>query len=217
MRFPHAHSGVKKLFICELIGIIAAALSLVGAVLAVLGLKNDGLLLTGGALVLASGIAMVVVFILQLVGLHQGGKDEIQIKYAFCLTILSIILGIASSILGSLAKSKGIEIAQTFVNSAESIATLLAAYYVLSGIGSLASKLGDKAMAKQGKALANWVIVFYLISIVFDLLGVILKSYPAAWLTTLAAILAIVAAVAELVVYIITFLYYAKSVRMLKE
>ena len=217
MRYPHAHSGVKKLFICELIAIIASTLAVVGSILAAIGLKKDALLLTGGSLLLASGIALVVVFILQLVGLHQAGKDETQIKYAFYLTILGIVLGVVSAILGSLTKSKGIEIAQAFVEAAETVATLLASYYVLAGIASLANKLGDKAMAKRGKALANWVIIFFLVSTVFDLFGVILKTYPAEWLTVVAVILAIVAEIAKLIVYIITFLYYAKAVKMLKE
>ena len=217
MKFPHAHAGVKKLFICEIIAIAASVLAIVGAILSAIGLKNEPLLLTGGSLVLVSGIALVVVFVLQLVGLHQAGKDELQIKYAFCLTVLGIAVGIAASVLGSLTQTKTIQIVGAFLSSAQTIAALLAAYYVLSGISTLAGKLGDKAMAKQGKALANWVIIFFLISIVFEFVGIILKTYPVEWLGVLAAILAIAAGLAELVVYVITFIFYGKAVKMLKK
>lgn len=217
MKFPHAHAGVKKLFICEIIAIAASVLGIVGAILAAVGLKNSALLATGGSVVLASTIALVVVFVLQLVGLHQGGKDEIQIKYAFYATILGVVLGVVSSVLGSLKQSDGLATAITFVNAAQSVATLLASYYVLMGISSLAGKLKDSEMEKQGRRLATWVIVFFCISIVFDVFGGIFKTNQAQWLVVTATILAIVAAVAELVVYIITFVYYGKAVKMLKK
>ena len=217
MKFPNAHAGVKKLFICEIIGIAASILAIVGAVLAAIGLKDPALLATGGSVVLASTIALIVVFVLQLVGLHQGGKDELQMKYAFCLTILGVILGVVSSILSSLKASEGLTMAITFVNAAQSVATLLASYYVLMGISSLAGKLKDEAMEKQGRRLATWVIVFFCVSILFEVFGGIFKTNQAQWLVVTATILAIVAAVAELVVYIITFVYYGKAVKMLKK
>ena len=217
MKFPNAHSGVKKLFICEIISIVAAALTIIGATIAAIGLKKEGLLLTGGTIILISGIALVVVFILQLVGLHQAGKDEIQIKYAFCATILGIILGVVASILESVSNAKGTQIAVAVINAIQTVAELLAAFYVLSGISALAGKLNDQAMEKQGRKLANWVIIFFIASIVFEFLGVILKENPTEWLAVLAGILVIVAGFVQLVVYIITFIYYCKAVKMLEK
>lgn len=217
MKFPKAHAGVKKLFICEIIAVAASVLAIVGAILAAVGLKNGALLATGGSVVLASGIALVVVFVLQLVGMHQAGKDEIQIKYAFCSTILGVLFGVVASILGSLTQTTALSLVVTFLDAGQSVAVLFASYYVLMGISTLAGKLNDSAMQAQGKRLANWVIIFFLISIAFEILGVILKTTSVEWLKTVAAILAIAAGVAELVVYIITFVYYGKAVKMLKK
>ena len=217
MKFPNAHAGVKKLFICEIIAVAASVLTIVGAILAAIGLKNGALLTTAGGIILGSTIALVVVFILQLVGMHQAGKDEIQLKYAFCATVLGVLIGVVASILGSFKQTTTISLVTTFLDAGQSVAVLFASYYVLMGISTLAGKLNDGAMQAQGKRLANWVIIFFLISIGFEILGVILKTTSVEWLKTVAAILAIAAGVAELVVYIITFVYYGKAVKMLKK
>ena len=220
MKFPNAYKGVKKLFICELILIITGILFVVAAILAAVGIKNEGALLAAGGMILGTGIAAIVVFILQLVGLHQGGKDEILIKNAFFATILGILVGVVSSTLGGLKnQTDALKIVVTILDSVETLATLFASYYVLLGISSLSGKLSDKAMEKEGKSLANWVVCLFAVSIVLDVLGGIFKALPSSpeWLNVIAAILAIGAAIAELVVYVVTVLYYKKAVKMLKK
>ena len=216
MKFPNAYKGVKKLFICELIAVVAALLGVVAAILSAIGLKNSAVVAAAGAMALSSVIALIVVFILQLIGLHQGGKDEMLIQYAFCVTILGVVLAVASSILANF-NGRGIELARTFVDSATKVAQLLAAYYVLMGIANLARKLNDSRMEKQGRALANWVIIFFVISILFNTLSTVLLPHSPEWLKVTFGALVIVAAVVELIVYIVTFFYYGKAVKMLKK
>ena len=216
MKFPSAYKGVKKLFICELVAVVAALLGVVAAILAAIGLKNSAVVATAGAMALSSVIALIVVFILQLIGLHQGGKDETLIQYAFCVTILGVVLAVVSSILANF-NGRGIELARTFVDSATKVAQLLGAYYVLMGIANLARKLKDSRMEKQGRALANWVIIFFVISILFNILSTVLLPHSPEWLKVTLGALVIVAAVVELIVYVITFFYYAKAVKMLKK
>ena len=217
MKFPHAYKGVKKLFLAEVFAIIVAVLSIVVASLAKAAQTNGAVAATAGTMGLVAGILLILIFIFQLVGLHQAGKDEMLIQYAFCITILSIILSLVGTILGSITQTRGIELASTFVDSAVKVAQLLAAYYTLSGISALAAKLKDSKMEKQGRALANWVIIFFLISIVFNLASTILLPHSPEWLKVTLGILVIVASVVELVVYVITFFYYAKAVKMLKK
>ena len=217
MKFPNAYKGVKKLFVAEICEIVIGVLALVVASLMAVAPGNGGVVAAAATVGLVAAIALVVIFIFQLVGLHQAGKDELLIQYAFCITILGIVLSIVASILGGLNQSRGIELAGTFVESAVKVAQLLAAYYTLSGIASLAAKLKDSKMEKQGRALANWVIIFFVVSIVFNILSTVLLPHSPEWLKVLLGILVIVASVVELVVYVITFIYYGRAVKMLKK
>jgi len=218
MKFPKAHAGVKKLFAVELIEIVIAFVAVLAVVF--VATKSHGLVLAAGSMLLATGIAAVVAFILSLVGLHQAGKDEPQIQYAFCMAILGIILGVVSSILGGIKEpSKLVKVFADISETGESLAKLFTLFYVLMGISTLAKKLADKEMERKGKRLANWVILLYCAAIVIGVVGMILSGLPSApaVVATVAAILAIVAAVAELVVYVLIVLYYAKAVKMLKK
>lgn len=218
MKFPKAHAGVKKLFAVEVIEIVIAFVALLAVVF--VATKSDALVLAGGGMLLATGIAGVVAFILSLVGLHQAGKDEVQIRYAFCMAILGIVLGVVSSILGGIKEpSKAVGIILDIAKTGESLAELFTAFYVLMGISALAKKLGNGGMEKKGKKLANWVILLYCVAIVLGLVGTILGALPSApeAVAVIAGIVAIVAAVAELVIYVLTFLYYGKAVKMLEK
>ena len=218
MKFPKAHAGVKKLYVVELINIAIVLLSIVGLILVAVG--KDSTVLSGGSIILAAGIAGVVAFVLSLVGLHQGGKDEIQIQYAFCMALLGIILGVVSSILGGIKEpSKVVKVFADIAETGESLAKLFTTFYVLMGISSLAKKLSDAKMAKKGLRLANWVVILYCVSILLGITGMVLSGLPSApeAVAVIAGIVAITAAVAELVVYILTVAYYGKATKMLKK
>ena len=218
MKVPKAHAGVKKLFAVELIQIIIGFVAVLAVIFA--ATKSEGLLLASGTMLLATGIAAVVAFVLSLVGLHQAGKDEIQIQYAFCMALLGIILGVVASILGGIKNpGKAVAILADIAETGEKLAQLFTSFYVLMGIASLASKLKEAGMEKQGKRLANWVILLYCVSILLGLTGLILKALPSApeVVVTITAIVAIVAAISELIVYILTVVYYGKAVKMLKK
>ena len=218
MKFPKAHAGVKKLYVVELINIAIVLLSIVGLILVAVG--KDSTVLSGGSIILAAGIAGVVAFVLSLVGLHQGGKDEIQIQYAFCMALLGIILGVVSSILGGIKEpSKVVKVFADIAETGESLAKLFTTFYVLMGISSLAKKLSDAKMAKKGLRLANWVVILYCVSILLGITGMVLSGLPSApeAVAVIAGVVAIVAAVAELVVYILTVAYYGKATKMLKK
>ena len=68
MQFPKAHDGVKKLFIAEILEIVAALLAVVGAIMAaVIAANPDNVtgLSTLGVLA-ASGILMIIAFVFHL-------------------------------------------------------------------------------------------------------------------------------------------------------
>ena len=217
MKYPNAYKGVKKLFVVELLAVVAAILAVVASALSAIGLTNTALVATAGSLALSSTIVLIVVFILQLVGLHQAGKDEKLISYAFCVAVLSILVSVVGSILASF---KSVAILVIIGNVCQALANasgIVIAWFTLKGIAALAGRLGDSAMKKRGETLAFYVIFFVLLSLVFEVLDAVLKGVELKWLMVTIAILAIIASIAELVVYVVTFLYYGKAVKMLKK
>lgn len=217
MSFPNAYKGVKKLFIAEILAIISALLVLVSAVLAAVGKNNEPMIAAAGGLLLATGIIFIIVFIIQLVGLHQGGKDEPQIKIAFMLTIFSVLLSLVATILSSINGVAVLGEIARYVRIAVDIATVIALEYTLFGIAHLAKRLGNEKMERFGRTLAWIVCILFVISIVMDLYSGIMNSNVQEWVKTTITIAGIVAGVAEFVVYLLTFIYYGKATKMLKE
>ncbi len=217
MQFPSAHKGVKKLFIAELIAIAAGILTLVAAVLAVVGIKNEGVLVAAGSITVVSTFALIVVLILQLVGLFQGGKDSLQIKYAFFISLGGLVLSIVLAVLRLLPANNGLAIAIGVIGPLVDIATVLALAYTLLGIAELAEKLNDEPMARRGKTLAFVVVILFAISVVLNLFSSFFVNNAPSWAVILIAIFGIVTAVVELVAYILTVVYYGRATKMLKK
>lgn len=217
MKFPNAYTGVKKLFVAELMAIVAALVMFFSAILAAVGATNDALLVTAGTLVLISSIALIIAYIVQLVGLHQAGKDEAQIRTAFIFMIVGLILGVVSAILSNFTSTYGLNLVVGLIDAGKTGVEVCAAYYTLLGIATLASRVNNEKMAKEGRTLSIFVIVFFALQIVLNLYPKFIGSGAPEWLIALVNITAIIAALAKLVVYIVTFIYYYKATRMLEK
>ena len=217
MRFPNAYKGVKKLFITEIISVIVAFLMMVASVLLALGKNNDALLAAGGAIALAGGIALIVVFIIQIVALYQGGKDEIRIKYAFFLTIFAIVLSLISSIFTSIKSVPVLVDIGGYINTLIKVVELVALEYTLIGIAVLMDKLGNSSLANRGRSLATAVLILFIVSILMNLYANIMDSNAYEWVKITLTIAAIVAGIAELVVYVLTLVYYGRATKELKQ
>ncbi len=217
MKFPSAYKGVKKLFIAEILSVIAALLVLTTSVMSLVGLKVEGALVAAGTTGLVASIALIVAFILSLIGLHQAGKDELQIQYSFCLTILAIILSLVAIILGAFKDSSVCVTISGYVNIVVDVITVFALEFVLRGIATLADKLGDKNMAQKGRLLATLVLFLFAISIILGLFSSIITHNAGDWVSTTIAVAALIAGIAELIVYILIFVYYGFATKMLKK
>lgn len=216
MKFPNAYKGVKKLFIAEILAILAALLMVVAAVLGAIGLKNEPVLLASGTVALVAGIILIIVFVIQIVGLYQGGKDDIQIKYGFYLTILAIVLNLIVVIFGMIKDNQILATIAKYINIAVDIATVLSLVCTLRGIAALANQLGDEKMENRGKSLAFIVFILFVASIVLGAYPNFFVNGAPDWAQTMFAITGIVAGVIELVVYILTVIYYGRATKMLK-
>ena len=220
MRFPNAYKGVKKLFTAELINIAALVLYLVASVFAVLSLRTDppteSFAALTGTLVIIAAVALIVAFIIQIVGLVQGSRDEAKIHHALICVVISIIVTVLVmflSVIPDPVVRSGISVATEVLTKALTIASL---QFILRGIAALSSKLEDEKMEKGGKRLALVILILIVVSIVLNLIPTFVQN-PSVELRNVLSILGIIARVADLVTSILVIVYYGKATKMLAK
>lgn len=213
MRFPNAFSGVKKIYLAEILSIIALVISLISLfVLASAGVNvnateavdvsgvSTGTLAGSVGLMLATGIVSLVGFILQLVGVIQGKKDE----EGFNAALVCIVIGIAVNVIGSAVNSFA-----KFADNISSIMNSLSMYFILTAIASLAGKLMDRALEsstlKARNILAAGIILTEVVKLILELTN-----------QTVTNGVAIVSAIA-VVIQLIAYIYYLKILSRAKK
>ena len=73
MTYPNAYKGVGKIFVAEILYLIAACLSLVVNILSAVG---GSALLAGGAIVIGAAILMIISAFINISGVSNASQDE---------------------------------------------------------------------------------------------------------------------------------------------
>ena len=217
MQYPSAHSGVKKLFIAEIISIVGGVLGLVAAIISTVFVNaaaDAPGLIAAGSVLLVTGFIMVVAFILQMIGLLQAGKDEPNFRSGFWIAIFGIVISLVAAILRSITGVP--ELLCSILESLSSVASIVVLIFTLSGVANLASALGDNDMFEKGRALINWITILFVVSIVLGLFPSFFAN-PNEGIKIMLSVMAIVAALVELVIYINILIYLYKAIKMLKK
>lgn len=241
MKFPNAYSGVKKIFTGEILSIIGIALLIITAVLALVaaaaGIATEtadaqtasalsavagGFLI--GTVVFGAGCAvlMIISFILQIVGVSKASKDEPRFKTAFFLimvgiisTSVSILTETASSFFPSLFGGNVLAMLEVFFSNLARIVTILVTYYIIEGITSLADRIGNEKISKQGKTILNLILLFLVLSLIAAITSDVFHHNGTN--AIIASVLSLAAAIIEFVAYIIYLVFLGKAKKMLKE
>ena len=216
MRFPNAFRGVKKIWLAEMLMLLAVILGIV-LVFVIAGnctIDGDDVEITGAEtpiaiLTIGAALVALIAFVLNLVGLINARKDDSGFRIALLVTVLGIIASAISSIWGNDNKNlaKWMEIAIT-------ICSMWASYYVLTGIANLAEQYPDpktKELALKSRTLVEGsfcatAIVKFIINIFNIKDG-----------STIYTILAIVAALLELASYVLYLRALSKGKKMLAK
>ena len=220
MKFPSAYKAVKKLFIAEILSIAVAVVGLVAAILAIVGIANpDGTaLISAGTLALVSALAMIAVFVLQLIAMIQGGRDADGFRSALWVTLIAIAVSITSGVLQSIEATKGLTILISVLNAFVDVAHVIVIFLVLTTIASLASILKNETVAEKGRRLAFYVVIMFMASILLGLIPSFFdKVNVPEFVKVMFGIFGIVAVVIELLIYINILVFYWRSLRTLKK
>jgi hypothetical protein len=219
MRYPNACKGVKKVFVAEILTLLVAVFGLVGAVTAAVGLYGqdtlpesevEGTVLSGGALILAAGIMGLVSMIINLVGLHQGGKDEPGMRYAFIVTLLALV----SKGAGAAINANSTSTIGNLLDDLGGLFNFLAIVFVIASIIRLAELLGDQKMVNKGGRL-NTIILFCLLA--SFLLEITPRIFSGSIAENMVEVLGVAAAVCAVLGYVLYLSFLSKANKMLAK
>jgi len=214
MRFPNAYRGVKKIWLAELLMLLAAIVGIIMViVMAANGTMvgediviNEGVKTPIAVLGIITAVILLIGFILNLVGLINANNDD----SAFRIALLVTILGVVASAISAIWSNN--ETLNKWMDTAITICSMFASYYVLTGIANLAEKMSDaatKALALKSRTLVEGS---FCATALFKLIISIFKIQDG---STISTILAVVALLLELVSYILYLRALSKGKKML--
>lgn len=213
MKFPNAYVGVKKLFTAEILSLIGVVALLIAAFASIVtagaaeaeavgvGLASLGV---AAVFVLAGGVLAIIAFILEIVGLNAGGKDEPQFKTALSFAVAGVVVQALASFVPA-------EIVQKFADTFVPVAQVLLIYYVVVAIRSLAEKLDDSELARKAKS----VIIIVYVTFGVQILAKVFSKFVLTG--KVAIIIEIVGLVLEIVQFIVYLSYLSKAKKMLER
>lgn len=209
--FKNAYSGIKKIYVSEILMLIASVVTIVGSVFTLTAMNMTGEVDTSvliiGAIALVFAIAALVAFILNIVGLAQARKDESGFNTAFMLTFAGIVVSLISGFFGS-----DQELSNIF-SIAIDLIWLLVTCFIIVGIVNLANQVNDAAVAQKGNNLLKLIVSVQVLSIVIKVAGVICNALKIGQM--IPAILSIVAGVLTVIYHFLYISLLAKGKKML--
>ena len=214
MKFPNAYRGVKKIWLAEMLMLLAAIVGIIMViVMAANGTMvgediviNEGVKTPIAVLGIVTAVILLIGFILNLIGLINANNDD----SAFRIALLVTILGVVASAISAIWSNN--ETLNKWMDTLTTIFSMFASYYVLTGIANLAEKMSDaatKALALKSRTLVEGS---FCATALFKLIISIFKIQDG---STISTILAVVALLLELVSYILYLRALSKGKKML--
>ena len=183
MNYPSAASGLKMVFLAQILMIVGAVAAAAGVALAVV---TGGILailaLLGSLLVLAAGI-------LYILGLYKASADDQGYRRA----LIFVLINLAVNLIGNWVKDGGI--LSALLSIVGDVLTFLAVNAVCQTTSNLLHSMGKDDLAEKGNTVSKLYFICTVISVVCTLVGAI-------------PILNVLAGIANLVGSIITLVGY---------
>lgn len=215
MQFTKAESGIRKIFISQILFIIGFATSLITAVVSMLvhtmnGETQNQIVLTPFTSYLNyfSISIMMIGFIMMLIGVFIACVDDENFKVA----LYSIVFGVALAIISIVWSS--VDAVGTITNLLTTLTSYLAILYIIQGIRNLAQKLERNDIEKKGSFLYKLFSVLYIFETCITISLLILSDISA---IIPFFILQIVGDITSFFQNLLFMLYLGKAKRMLKK
>ena len=167
MKYPNAAKGIKKIYLAEILSIVAVVLLI--AIVIMMAVSNVDTSMSGEAVTQALETAkvgtpfvilsaammliMLVSYVLNFIGIAKASKDEEGFKRALWMLLVSLACGIGAGIL----ENKSPNVAN-WLKIPSTLFELVVTIYVLEGIGSLARNLGKNQIADMSTQARTWMM-----------------------------------------------------------
>ena len=217
MKFPNTFKGIKKIWIAEMLMLLAAVLSIV-LVFVIAGnsvviddavVVNTEAVKTPTAIIgIGAAVIMLVAFLLNLIGIINCRKDDKNFINALFATLLGVVCGVVNAIWGESNPRLG-----SWMEFVMVMESCYASYYVLTGVSNLSEAYPDEATKKLVDKSRNWLLGSFSLSAGLKLIVDIFNIQDG----TPKTIMAIVAVLAEIISYIIYLMALNKSKKMLAK
>ncbi|MBQ9179910.1 MAG: hypothetical protein IJ132_03825 [Firmicutes bacterium] len=171
MRYPDAFIGVKRIYTAQILMIIGSIALVIGAIIAIAGtgVNSTGTLAGGGILALAAIIAVLVGFIMEIIGINTARRDEEAFKNALIWVVVGIVLSVLS---GSLQNNNS-NLSNLF-EAAGTATQLLTTYYIIMGVRNLAVKMDNMEVVAKSDTTMKVVLAVYIVQIILGIVGIVI-------------------------------------------
>lgn len=212
MTLPNAHSGVKKVFIAEILQIICSIVMIFGLVSVLGGAQayqqvgeTDavvGVVAVGGMLTLVGTCLAILALILNLVGLKQASKDEPdRMGKAFTCAIIALILSVIAATCQNMNWG-----AAGFFNVLTSLAQMCTIIFTIMGVSEVTQNIGREDVADMGPRILVISVIAIVASIIAGIVG-----------NVVGGVAAIIALVLMVVAYLVFIVFLARATSALAK
>lgn len=199
---PTLQKGLKRLFSSAVLRIIASVLAIVGLIVTIIGgvaaftgSEAGGIAALAGIIVtIISPILVIIAAILSLVGIINVSKENGKFKTALYAVLANIVLVIIAMFLGQNPT------VATIINLLANICNIVMFVFICSGIYAVGEKLGRTDFLGQ----YNAIIIFYVLSAVFALIG--------GFVLSLYSVFSIISSICSFISYILYMGYLRKAI-----
>ena len=209
MTFPNAANGVKKLFVGEILALIAAlaaGCSIIFSKPVVSGEEivdfaaKDNEITIVAILLSVSGIIALIACILQLVGIAKAAKDEEAFKGALYMILCSVVVAIAGAALAYLFPISNIisNIGTVVSNLLEIIITFL----VIGGIANLGAKLSDAGLQEKAGKLLGIIVTVIVLRFIANVVLLLFKENIAEVVVTILGVVVVILSLVQYIMYL---------------
>lgn len=174
MRFPNAYKGVSRIYLAEILSLVAAILGIVSAIVVLAGAgaaaagsggTGAGLAIGGSFFLAVTTVLILAGFIINIIGVSNASHDEPAFKTA----LLFIVLGILCSIVGSIFAGNPVIYSIALIVSR--ISEILVFWFCINGISNLAVALKNNEIYERADSLAKLILGVYIVVIVLTIVN----------------------------------------------
>ncbi|MCR5372672.1 MAG: hypothetical protein K6E41_04325 [Solobacterium sp.] len=169
MEFENARKGIKRIFMAEIMSLLALVCGFAAAFAQQL-VNNEGIPASGtinldpsSPVIMGLSVAVLALSLLSLImhltGISRASKDEPKFKKAMLWVVIGIVLGsINSSLHLEEAVSTGVDMAKT-------LSELLVKCFIITGVMSVAEQMNRPGLKFLGNKALVWAVLAQIVSL----------------------------------------------------